>query len=198
MSDMPTRAAAPASPAPVPETGPYILRPMDWDDLPRLAAMGNDGPDPFTYGDLVKVIESQHTLGAVCATPTGPAGYILYAVSDGTGAATRRSGKLYLLAGIVRVAVAPERRRQGVGRFLVNKVTEALVHQFSQKAATGVLRLHATVKETWMPGLRFLKGMGFRTPADKSRAIQRRPFGGSCAEDGYLLERFAQWPSCRW
>ena len=159
MSDMPTRAAAPASPTTVPETGPYILRPMDWDDLPRLAAMGKDGPDPFTYDDLAKVIESEYTLGAVCAIPTGPAGYILYAVSGGTGAATRRSGKLYLLACIVRVVVAPERRQQGVGRFLVDKVTEALVHQFSQRAAAGWLRLHATVNETWVPGLLFLKGL---------------------------------------
>ncbi len=197
MSNVPTPTDAPASPATVPETGPYNLRNMGWDDLPCLAAMGKDAPDPFTYDDLAKVIESQYTLGVVCATPTGPAGYMIYVVSDGTGDTARRSGKLSLAAGIVRVVVAPERRRQGVGRFLVDKVTEALVHQFSQRAAEGRLRLHSTVSETWVPGLLFLKALGFRTPADKDHAIQRRPFGGSCAEDGYLMERFAQWPACR-
>ncbi len=193
MSDVPTRADAPASPATGPETGPYTLRPMDWDDLPRLAAMGEDGPDPFTHDDLAKVLESQYTLGVVCATPTGPAGYMIYAVSDGTGATARGSGKLTLAAGVVRVVVAPERRRQGVGRFLVEKVSEALVRQFSQKAATGRLRLHSTVNETWLPGLLFLKGLGFRTPTDKSRAILPRPFGAGCEYDGYHMERIVAW-----
>jgi GNAT superfamily N-acetyltransferase len=106
---------------------------MDWDDLPRLAAMGKDGPDPFTYDDLSRVVESQYTLGVVCATPTGPVGYMVYVVSDGTGKQARKSGRLHLAAGIVRLVVEPAMRRKGVGRFLVDKVGEALVHQFTQR-----------------------------------------------------------------
>ena len=192
MTALPT---APTDPAGVPDAGPYTIRNMDWDDLPRLAAMGKDGPDPWTYDDLAKVIESQYTLGVVCATPSGPAGFMVYVVSDGTGKAARKSGKLHLAAGVVRVQVAAEWRRKGVGRFLVEKVAEALVHQFSQRAAAGRLRLHATVNESWLDGLLFLKGVGFKTPADKAVAIQRRPFGGACEFDGFLMERFTQWPA---
>ena len=187
-----------AAPRPAPadaDPGPYVIRNMDWDDLPRLAAMGLDGPDPWSYQDLAKVIESQYTLGVVCATASGPAGYMVYIVSDGTGKSARKSGKLHLAAGIVRVQVAPEWRRKGVGSFLVNKVDAALVHQFGQRAATGRLRLHATVNETWLPGLVFLRGIGFKTPTDKAAAIQKQPFGGSCKDDGYLVERFSVWPA---
>ncbi len=185
--------ALPTEPG-TPDPGPYVIRNMDWDDLPRLAAMGKDGPDPWSYDDLAKVIESQYTLGVVCATASGPAGFMVYVVSDGTGKTARKSGKLHLAAGVVRVQVAAEWRRKGVGRFLIEKVSEALVHQFRQKAAVGRLRMHATVNESWVPGLLFLKGVGFRTPADKAVAIQHRPFGGTCPFDGFLMERFTQWP----
>ena len=84
----PAALDVPASPGTGSNPGPYLLRNMDWDDLPRLAAMGRDGPDPWNYDDLAKVIESQYTLGVVCATATGPAGYMVYVVSDGTGKAT--------------------------------------------------------------------------------------------------------------
>jgi ribosomal protein S18 acetylase RimI-like enzyme len=167
---------------------------MDWDDLPRLAAMGKNDPDPWSYDDLAKVIESQYSLGVVCATATCPAGYMIYVVSDGTGKAARKSGKLHLAAGIVRIQVAPEWRLRGVGRFLVNKVDEALTHQFGQRSSYGRLRLHATVNETWLSGLLFLRALGFKTPTDKNQAIQKRPFGSGVPHDGILMERFSQWP----
>jgi len=197
MSNVTTRADAPASPAPIAETGPYILRLMDWEDLPRLAAMGQDGPDPFTSDHLRQVVEDQYMLGVVCATPTGPAGYMIFVVSAGTHAVDRKSGKLYPSAGIGRIVVAPERRRQGVGRFLVEQVSEVIIHQFSQEADCGLLRVHTTLNETWLPGLLFLRGCGFQTPADKGRAIQRQPYGKGCECDGYLMERFIEWSAPR-
>jgi ribosomal protein S18 acetylase RimI-like enzyme len=166
---------------------------MDWDDLPRLSAMGRDGPDPWNYDNLAKVIQSQYTLGVVCATATGPAGFMVYCVSDGTGKAARKSGRLHLAAGIVRVQVAPEWRRKGVASFLVNKVDQALIHQFGQRSPAGRLRLHATLNEDWLAGLLFLKGVGFRTPANKDHAIQKGIFDGG-KRDGFLLERFSAWP----
>ena len=43
---------------------------------------------------------------------------MIYVVSDGTGKTARKSGKLHLAAGVVRVQVASEWRKKGVGRFL--------------------------------------------------------------------------------
>lgn len=92
-----------------------------------------------------------------------------------TGKTVRKAGKMHLSAGIVRVQVALEWRRKGVGRFLVDKVGEALIHQFSQRAATGRLRLHATVNETWLPGLIFLRAWGSkRRPTRNTRSSSGR------------------------
>ncbi len=200
MNDCTTPAASPpptlqGTPVTTPDAGPYSIRNMSSDDLPRLAAMGKDDPDPWTYDDLARVIESNFTLGVVCATASGPAGYMIYVVTDGTGPKAKKAGRLHLGAGVLRIQVAPEWRRKGVGRFLVAKTAEALVHQFSQKAASGRLRVHATVNENWLAGLQFLRGCGFKTPADKAAAILKEPFGGSCTDDGYVLERFAAWPA---
>lgn len=176
------------------DDGAYTIRNMDWDDLPRLATAGSDGPDPWNYDDLARVIESNYTLGVVCATPSGPAGYMVYVVSDGTGKAARKAGKMHLGGGIVRIQVAKEWRNRGVGRFLVDSTAAGLIRQFSNRAATGRLRLHCTVNETWTPSLLFLKAIGFKTPADAGKAIRHRAFGGDCPDDAIIMERFTPWP----
>lgn len=37
--------ALPARPVAAPDAGPYLIRNLDWDDLPRMTAIGKDGPE---------------------------------------------------------------------------------------------------------------------------------------------------------
>jgi GNAT superfamily N-acetyltransferase len=116
-------------------------------------------------------------------------------VTDGTGKVARKAGKMHMAAGIIKIHVAPEWRRRGVGKFLIDTTAEALFRKYSQKSSVGRLRVHATINEEWLAGLNFLKGCGLRTPKTKDDAIRHRPFGDGCEADGIVMERFTRWPA---
>jgi ribosomal protein S18 acetylase RimI-like enzyme len=184
----------PAPTAP-PVAGPYTARALDWDDLPRLAAAGRGSPHPLTYDDLAKVIESRYGLGVVAVSPDRhPVGVAVYSVSDGTGRATSRAGRLHINAGVTAVQVDPAWRRRGVGRFMLDTLAAGLVRRFSADAAAGRVRLYSVVPESWTGALCFYRAAGFRVPPDRARAFRAAPFT-HCPDDGVLTERFAEWPA---
>lgn len=73
---------------------------------------------------------------------------------------------------IVNLAVKPERRRQGIGTAMINRLKEKL----SPRRRT---ELRITTHEEWLESQLFLRSQGFT-----ATAIERGVFGGA---DGYVM-----------
>lgn len=187
-----------------PKSG-YAVRPMEWDDLPRLAAMDRGQPNAWDYDDLARSMHSGHVFGVVAwagakaaegAESAEPVGWLAYFVSD----VTRRGCRPHLRSTLIRLAVAPEWRRRGVGTFLLGVVEGGLVRHFSRRWNAGKLTVCALVPERWLGPQLFLRSAGFVVPGPRRGKDGRKDEGGIirspftfCDDDGYRFERRREW-----
>lgn len=216
MSDTP-RVPSPDPARPVYPGGatvPYLVRELDYDDLPRLAGIDKGSENGFDYEHLEQVIQSRYAIGCVAVVQHGPAadpaagghasilderearplretaGFLVYLVSDTSSKRARKRGVLHLTLTAVRLAVAPAWRRRGLGRCLLGAAEGSLIRQFQAKNPAGYVRTRALVPESWLAAQLFLRGCGFRVP--RRGGIVRAPFEFA-DDDGYDFERVRHW-----
>lgn len=171
----------------------FVLRDLEWDDLPRVSALDTDSPDPPSYPELVSVLESRYQLGGVCQVGSEVAGYMVYTVSDTTPKAVRRKNGIHLTVEILRVGVLPKLRRTGVGRFLVDRSERTLAQKFCETHPFGLTRFVSLVPERCLAAQLFFKRCGFLVPKPDDGGIVRRPFRFAKNQDGYRFERTTTW-----
>ncbi len=132
---------------------------VDWPAVCRIEVRSFPPGDDWTRKDFQKCLAEMNCIGMVAEVmPKGPViGYVLHELFE---------TKLHLL----RFAVHPGWRRQGVGALLVGKLTATLARGRRN-------RVTADVPESNLGACNFLAGMGFRAVR-----VLRGQFG---SEDGY-------------
>ncbi len=174
-------------------TAPCTIRNMDWDDLPSLVGIDLSSQDPWNYQRLGAAMECPYSLGAVAMAEQQIAGFLMYSVSDTTPKSMRKQNRIHLIAGLVKLTVAPDWRKRGIATNLIQKVEDGLVVRFAQNHPAGRLTLTVTVPDTWKEAHHFLKKIGFAVPvADGHPEIKKAPFD-FCDDDGYVFERRREW-----
>ena len=115
---------------------------------------------PWTYDDFFRELSSRNCLAMVAEIAGQVAGYVVY-----------RLHRRYIE--IINLAVAPECRRDGVGRAMLDKLRAKLLKRRRNK-------LVAIVREKNVAGQMFFKACGF-----EATAIERGYYAG---EDAYRFE----------
>lgn len=140
---------------------PVRIRPALAADLPRLAELERSGfAAAWSAGDLGAALASPASLALVAeSAPGAPLGFVLFlAVLDE--------------AELLRMAVAPEARRRGLGRALV-------VAGLHRLAAAGTRTCRLEVRPSNQAARRLYEGLGFRL-------VGRRPAYYADREDALL------------
>lgn len=159
------------------------VRPLDARDLPRVLRIARVAPGPrWLWDDLVMDPRSPDHGMWVAAIQEHVVGFLAYQVlqqpalsPDLAGLTSGRSGSASLFPGwfdLLHVAVAPEWRRRGIARLLVER--------FDPRPRQATACVQARVPETHLPLQVLLRQAGFRAVH-----VLREYYVG---EDAYLME----------
>jgi ribosomal-protein-alanine N-acetyltransferase len=133
----------------------YRIRPAVRGDAPALAALERRCfGDPWSESAFREALESPWGSGVVAEGPRGVVGYLVAREAGGSGE-------------VLNLAVAPEARRRGVGRALLEAGIDAM-------AAHGVDEVYLEVRESNRSAQALYLGYGFR-PVGQRRAYYRNP-----------------------
>jgi ribosomal-protein-alanine N-acetyltransferase len=154
----------PDCPSP-PALAVHVRHPSRIDHAAIAAIDAASFPDPWTRRDLARVLIGPGGGNGICLVAHLPCGRIV-------GYAVLAYGKDRI--DVLRLAVAPDVRRYGIGRQIVGKI----VGKLHDRRATAVVVVRETSGDEV---LRFLATQGFR-----ATGVEREAFDGG--EDGY---RFA-------
>lgn len=148
---------APAAAAPPPVTVRWCRKP----DLSAMSAIeAASFAEPWTPAELLQVLRGRGAAAKVAEGPGGGIeGYAVYLLMEDE-------------VSLLNLAVAPDRRRRGVGAALVRDLAATTL-----RPARPLLT--ATVRESWLPALAFLRAAGFR-----ASGLHRGFFGD---DDGVVL-----------
>ena len=159
------------------------VRPLEARDMPRVMRIARVSPGPrWLWDDLVTDPRSLNHGLWVATIQEHVVGFLAYTVLTLTGDAdlaqrmrTRNNSSTCFPAGfdVLHLAVAPEWRRRGIGRLLVER--------FDPRPRQGNALVHAYVPETHLPLQLLLRGSGYRAVR-----VARQYYVG---EDAYLMER---------
>lgn len=144
-----------------------IIRKMKDTDIASVAQMEREiFPDPWSEKALTDSYRQKQTLLLVAYEDKKLIGYLImyYALEDGE---------------IARIAVVPEKRRQGVGARLLMELENLC-------GVNGITRLLLDVRESNEAAVSFYTGYGF-----KKDGLRRR-FYSDPVEDGILMSRDLQ------
>jgi ribosomal-protein-alanine N-acetyltransferase len=140
------------------------IRPARADDVPALAALERRCfTDPWSDASFQEAVAAGWSFGLVADTDDGVAGYLIAREAAGTGE-------------ILNLAVAPEHRRSGIARLLLDAGLAAL-------AARRVEEVFLEVRESNLPAQALYVGAGFR-PVGQRSGYYRSP-----REDALVLRR---------
>lgn len=168
----------------------YLVRNMDWDDLPRLVGIDKQSQYPWNYDDLTKAMESNFALTSVILSDQQVVGFAVYVLENVTPKKERKDSTIRLKLGLVKLTITPARRRKKAGSFLIQNIISTVIERFSRNYATGKVRSVAMLPETWLGPQLFLRSMGFKVPKD---GIKKKVFDFT-DDDGYSFERLDVWP----
>ncbi|SRR5579885_30397 len=156
---------------------PLTLRLMVPRDLPHVLRIEQQSHTRrWTVQDFLTVLQSGHTVGQVAEAGDQVVGFVIYTVpplATVRDDARRRCSTEAMTLEVLNLAVAPQWRRQGIGKALLDKLARKLCHPGDC--------LHATVPESNLPAQLLLRSAGFRA----TRILR----GYYETEDGYLMER---------
>lgn len=169
----------------------YLVRNMDWDDLPRLVGIDKQSAFPWNYDDLTKAMESNFALDSVILSDQQVVGFAVYVLENVTPKKERKNNTIRLKLGLLKLTVTPARRRKKAGSFLIQNIISTVTDRFSRNYATGQVRSVAVLPETWLIPQLFLRSMGFKVPKD---GIKKGIFEFT-DDDGYSFERLDKWPA---
>ncbi len=131
-------------------------------DLPEVMHIEKESFDiPETEEDFLRYLRQRNCIGMVAEHGERVVGFMIYEL---------HKSKLHLL----RMAVAPNFRRQGVARHMVEKL-------FSKLSAHRRVQITIELRESNLNGHLFLKALGFR-----ATAVLRRFFEDS-GEDAFVF-----------
>ncbi len=116
---------------------------------------------PWTEAEFVACVRQRNCVGLVAEVDDKVVGYMIYEMAK---------SKIRLL----NLAVSPEWRRRGVGRYLVQK----LINKLSLQKRN---RITLEVRETNLPAQLFFRSLGFRATSVLRNFYQDTP------EDAYLM-----------
>jgi [ribosomal protein S18]-alanine N-acetyltransferase len=141
---------------------PFRIRTAQPADVGRLAELERACfPDPWTREGLLELVQASQGIARVVEAEGRVGGYVLARwVAD--------------TAEILNLAVAPEARRRGLARRMLDDVLEEL-------AARGVREVYLEVRQSNAPARRLYEARGFRV-AGMRRAYYRHPI-----EDALVL-----------
>ena len=142
----------------------FVIRKMKETDIAAVAQMEREiFPDPWSEQAIRDSYEQKQTLLLVAYEDSRPVGYLIlyHALEDGE---------------IARIAVIPEKRRQGVGARLLLELEDLC-------ELGGISRLLLDVRESNAPAIAFYKDYGFAEDG-----IRRR-FYADPEEDAVLMSR---------
>ena len=117
---------------------------------------------PWTEAEFVACVRQRNCVGLVAEVDDKVVGYMIYEMAK---------SKIRLL----NLAVSPEWRRRGVGRYLVQK----LINKLSLQKRN---RITLEVRETNLPAQLFFRSLGFRATSVLRNFYQDTP------EDAYLMQ----------
>ena len=130
--------------------------------MPEVLAIENASFEfPWTESEFLACVRQRNCVGLVAEVDDRVVGYVIYEMAK---------SKIRLL----NLAVAPEWRRRGVGRHLVQK----LVNKLSLQKRN---RITLEVRETNLPAQLFFRSLGFRATSVLRNFYQDTP------EDAYLM-----------
>ncbi len=116
---------------------------------------------PWTESEFLACVRQRNCVGLVAEVDESVVGYMIYEMAK---------SKIRLL----NLAVSPESRRRGVGRYLVQK----LINKLSLQKRN---RITLEVRETNLPAQLFFRSLGFRATSVLRNFYQDTP------EDAYLM-----------
>lgn len=141
-----------------------LIRKMKKEDIPAVAVLEKEiFPDPWSEQALAESLEQKHTLLLTAYEDRQLIGYLIlyYALEDGE---------------IARIAVIPEKRRQGVGARLLLELENLC-------ELNGITKLLLDVRESNAGAVSFYKDYGFTEDGI------RRKFYSDPVEDAVLMSR---------
>ena len=141
-----------------------LIRKMKKEDIPAVAVLEKEiFPDPWSEQALAESLEQNHTLLLTAYEDRQLIGYLIlyYALEDGE---------------IARIAVIPEKRRQGVGARLLLELENLC-------ELNGITKLLLDVRESNAGAVSFYKDYGFTEDGI------RRKFYSDHVEDAVLMSR---------
>lgn len=141
-----------------------LIRKMKKEDIPAVAVLEKEiFPDPWSEQALAESLEQNHTLLLTAYEDRQLIGYLIlyYALEDGE---------------IARIAVIPEKRRQGVGARLLLELENLC-------ELNGITKLLLDVRESNAGAVSFYKDYGFTEDGI------RRKFYSDPVEDAVLMSR---------
>ena len=130
-------------------------------DLPEVLVIERAcfGDAALTEGDFLAAMRQHDIIGMVCENEEEILGYMLYQLQEGA-------------IEVLHLAVCPRRRRQGIGRRMIDRLRET----WSERRP----RLTLRVDERSLPCQLWLRSLGFRCVG-----VER---GGSGDHDAYAFE----------
>ncbi len=160
------------------------VRPLEVRDMPRVMRIARVSPGPrWLWDDLVMDPRSPDHGLWVAAIQEHVVGFLAYHIlpepaldPDLTALVRARAGTISYFPGrfdVLHVAVAPEWRRRGIGRLLVDR--------FDPRPRQAPARVQLSVPETHLPLQLLLRAAGYRAVR-----VLRDYYVG---EDAYLMEK---------